>query len=82
MNGCQLAVTTNAAPAAMNTRTTATLIMTMMTLTRADSLTPRINSAVMAATTAKAGKLNTAVTDVPSAAWTTLPGEAVSDGGR
>src|SRR5215831_1226853 len=73
MKGCQFAGTTACAAAAMKRMTTATLISTMMSLTDADSLMPITSSVVTIATTMTAGRLNTAVRDVPSAHATTMP---------
>src|SRR6185503_12944167 len=58
MNGCQLAWSTNRAPAPITIRTTATLITTMTLLVEADSLTPTIKSAVTASVIKTAGTLN------------------------
>src|SRR5262249_62023487 len=60
MNGSQLRALTKAAPAAMNTRTTATLTITITALTLADSLMPTTSSPVIRAMISTAGRLNQA----------------------
>ena len=73
MNGCQFAGTMKNAPAPITISTTATLMTTMTELTVADSLTPKMSSAVTATVTSTAGRLNTAVTGSPPATATTRP---------
>jgi hypothetical protein len=57
MNGCQFAVFTYAAPKAMNSSTTATLIITMVALALADSRIPTTSSAVTRSAIRVAGTL-------------------------
>src|SRR5262245_29825151 len=59
----------------------ATLTNTMIDLTVADSRTPRTRIQVTAAVISTAGKLNTAVTDEPSASLTPVPGAALITAG-
>jgi hypothetical protein len=81
MNGTQFAVATYPTPAMRNTRTTATLMATIMLLKRADSRIPRISSAEMTMTMPNAGRLNQALTSLPSGRLTRVPGAAVSSAG-
>src|SRR5450432_1028296 len=60
MNGCQLAVWMYGAQKTMNINTTASLIMTMTALKRADSLIPRTNITVITSVISMAGMLSTA----------------------
>ncbi len=82
MNGCQLAGVDESAPAPMTISTTATLMTTITALTVADSLTPRISSAVTATVMSTAGRLKTAVTGSPPATVTSVPGAALSAAGK
>ena len=63
---CQLAVLIACEAPAMNSRTTATLIITMTSLTVADSLMPTTSSVVTSAMMTMAGRLSIAVMVVPS----------------
>src|SRR5882762_2640140 len=73
MNGCQLAGLIAWAAKTMNSRTTATLTITMMLLKFADSLMPMTSRVVTRAMITTAGKLKIAVTWEPSAQVTTVP---------
>ena len=81
MNGCQLAPLMPFQANAMKRSTTATLMITITSLTRADSLMPFTRSAVTSTTISTAGKLKTAVTVLPSAIVTGLPDAAESAAG-
>src|SRR5262249_53019930 len=82
MNGCQFAGSMNIAPVPITVSTTPSLSTTMTALTVADSLTPKMSSAVTAAVTSTAGRLNTAVTGSAPATCTTVPGAALSAAGN
>src|SRR5207244_12245308 len=73
MNGCQFAGFTAFAAAMMNRITTATLIITMTSLTVADSLMPMTSRKVTIAMIMTAGRLKIAVAVEPSTQCTTDP---------
>ena len=62
----------------MKITTTVTFTATITALKRVDSRTPTIKRAVSPATAKNAGRLNHALTCVPSASATSVPGAAVS----
>src|SRR5690349_6843204 len=71
----------NIEPAAMMSRMIATLMTTTTALTLADSRTPRTSSHVTKIEIRTAGRLNTEVTEEPSASWMTVPGAALITAG-
>src|SRR5688500_20088430 len=81
-SGVNLVESTNAAPATITSTTTATLTTTMTPLTVADSRTPRTRSAVTSSAMITAGRLKMAVTVLPSAAASTVPGAALTMAGN
>ena len=81
MNGCQFSGWIPFHAKAMNISTTATLMITITSLTVADSLMPLTSSAVTATTISTAGRLNSAVTVEPSAITTWVPAAADSVAG-
>src|SRR4029078_3979278 len=82
MNGCQLAVSTKKAPAAITRSNTATLTMTIAELTDADSWIPTTSRIVTRTVMITAGRLNTAVATPPSGRITCVPGAALSAAGN
>ena len=82
MNGFQFADVTACAAPKMKSSTTASFTNTMPLLTVADSLMPTTSSVVMIAMMMTAGRLNTAVTAVPSAHCTSVPRAADSAHGK
>src|SRR5580704_6927062 len=81
MNGCQLAVLTNAAPAKITMITTDSFTRTIALLTLADSRIPMTINTVTATVMSTAGRLNTAVIG-PPAVWMIVPGAAESNAGN